>query len=210
MSFLHKRYTSTFDEPSTVHMRSINSDILKARTIEVDKIQELKVVWNGVLTNKMRRVKEEIENKQGVIDGQLQEVSSTKEQISDITKLILSEKAKRTKVESKISKHSSKISGYQLALRNCLDNIQNPDRLRQIIVNLSLGDLTATDQPILSPADIQRSNETTLKLLETKRQLEEKKAQEVAITKQHKEEKANAVVRNARLLNYKKGSLPQN
>lgn len=179
---------------------SINSDLLKARTIEEDKIQEAKLELESVLSNKMRRVKEDIDKKQDIIDQQAREIYSMKEKIIDVTNSISSEKAKKTKVESKISKLSSKIRAYQLALRNCLDNIQNPDTLRQIVVNLSNGDLIASHQQALSPAGIQKSNETTLKLLEAKKYLEEIKKEEVAITKQHKKEKADAVARNARLL----------
>lgn len=153
----------------------------------------------NTVANKMKRVEEEISEKQLSKESLLRDIDIANASINEFTKSTAPMKAKVAKVEMQLRKLSSRIAAFHLALHNCMENIQNPIKLRSIVSDLygacSSSSHAATD-PHNSNGEQTKNDETGLKVLEMKKYLDDLKAEDLAMSKSHKEERAHQIQEN--------------
>lgn len=180
---------------------SINSNLLKARSIEEDQIQDAKFQCE-VVKAKMIKVNDEIHKSLDLRECQGITKENIVQKITQLTKAIASEEAKATSVGTRIQKISSTMNVYEMALEHCMNKIQDPNELRAILTNMHefYSSNATPNRQLVQPDDVQRSNEIMTNILDLKRQLEELKATESAMTKNNKEERLHQIKLNAKLL----------
>ena len=178
---------------------TIHSNLLKARSIEEDRIEEAK--WEcAQMKEKTKLVEEKIKQKQAIMESQMKDTECTKKLFSEVNSMIESIESKKKKVSAMNHNLESKIKTYHLALEDCLQNIQNPAELQNKLSHLCNSFSQSATHSGKNDKRVEIRNDITIRTMELKTELEELKSVEALLMKTHKEERQLQIERNARIL----------
>jgi hypothetical protein len=181
---------------------SINSNLLKARSIELDRISEARYELDEVIKEKIAKVEQEIAQKHVVLEEQRRDNESVAQNIAELREMVSAEDAKKFTFGSTLRKQESILNHYLDALHSLKNNIQDHVECKRILLKLfdDSREWSTSQRHSNAFSDATGSSETTLKLVEMMNELDQLKAEDTAMALKHKDERQKQVEQNAKLL----------
>ena len=181
---------------------SLNEQLLKARSVEEDKLEDVRIYQSRARKERMEQINKELLSTAGLLEQQKQSNAAFRKKIAQMKKAISTEKKKVAKLESHNRVYDAKIDKYLIGLEKCVIHIQNLPELRNIICRLF------DDAFIVRPvSNLQKNTETpdnklitTFHLTEKENDLNSLKDEDVALTKKYKQERSDRIAKNTALL----------
>jgi len=181
---------------------SLNHQLIKSNEIETDRLKEMQALLdNGPLTIEHDKLCHEITSTTVELEKQQGLHASMENRIVKLNQASLVEKDNLAKLQNKIRSYDSTINSYLLQLEDCNKAIQSPALLKENFSKMcSSGGIDGQSSSEMAADERMADNQRTLLFLEKKNELEELTAENVALTKRFKEEKADQISVNAALL----------
>jgi len=181
---------------------SLNHQLIKSNEIETDRLKEMQALLdNGPLTIEHDKLCHEITSTTVELEKQQGLHASMENRIVKLNQASLDEKDNLARLQNKIRSYDSTMNSYLLQLEDCNKAIQSPALLKENFSKMcSSGGIDGQSSSEMAADERMADNQRTLLFLEKKNELEELTAENVALTKRFKEEKADQISVNAALL----------